>query len=284
MFYLGVFMKRWLFLFTAFFCSSSFALPLQDRKMDPAALSELSLALDIPPEADVILETQKRWLRKSNQERWEIAELSLDQKAFVIDWATRQGLYTPWKPVSKVYDKALILGATTSRMQVRLDYLKQLWNEGVRFKEIVWLTGDRPLDERVDTLTDRCSKESEAAFILWKDTQIPEEMRSLPVVFVVAPMKIKDSSLKRPNTEDTLNAWLELSCKPCKALFISDQPFCAYQFTIIKATLPEEFLFDLAGQGIDPNCYPNTAAITLDSIARWIYQEDLICQDKDGVN
>ncbi len=267
-------MKKWLFLLAIYLCSLSFASPIQDHKIDPAALSELALALDIPPDADIVMETQKRWLRKPDQERWEMAELSPEQRLFVLNWAKDQGLFAPWKPVSKTYDKALILGATTSRMQMRLDYLKQLWDEGIRFNEIVWLTGDRPLDKRIDGLTDRCSNESQAAHILWEETDLPKEMRSLPVVFVAVPMKMEGSSLKRPNTEDTIVAWLQLSPQPSSALFVSDQPFCGYQFAIIKATLPNAFLFDLVGPGVDPNSHPAAAAITLDSIARWIYQED----------
>jgi hypothetical protein len=165
-------------------------------------------------------------------------------------------------------------------MQIRLNYLKQLWNEGTRFHEIVWLTGDRPLDKRVDGLTDVCSNESEAARILWQEADLPEEMRLLPVVFIAVPMKVEGSSQKRPNTEDTIVAWLKVSPEPCKALFVSDQPFCGYQFAVIKANLPNTFLFDLVGQGVDPSSHPAAAAITLDSIARWIYQENLITSQK----
>ncbi len=81
------------------------------------------------------------------------------QRLFVLNWATEQELFAPWKPFYKMYDKALILGATTSRMQTRLDYLKQLWEDGIRFNELVWLTSDRPLDKRVDDLADQCSNE-----------------------------------------------------------------------------------------------------------------------------
>lgn len=273
-------MKKWFLLFAFCLCSSIVASPIQDHQIDPTALSRLASALDIPHDANIIAETQKRWLRKPGQERWEIAELSADQRLFVLNWATEQGLFAPWKPLEKTYGKALILGATTSRMQMRLDYLKQLWEEGTRFHEIVWLTGDRPLDKRADGLTDRCSTESEAAHILWEETNLPEGLRSLPVVFVAAPMKMEGSSLKRPNTEDTIIAWLKIEPEPCKVLFVSDQPFCGYQFAVIKASLPNIFLFDLAGQGIDSTSHPAAAAITLDSIARWIYQENLIASSE----
>lgn len=255
-------------------CCSALASAVCDRRLDPKALAQLAAALDIPPDADLIVETQKRWLRQAGQERWEIAELTPKQRRIVLDWASKQGLFTSWKPALESYDKALILGATTLRMQMRLDYLKQLWLQGTRFDEIVWLTGDRPLDERVDGLTDRCQTESEAAHILWKEADLPEAMRNLPVYFIAVPMKGEGSFLKRPNTEDTIIAWLKTTSQPCRALFISDQPFCGYQFAILKSCLPESFQFDLAGQGVDPTSHPAAAAITLDAIARWIYQEN----------
>lgn len=255
-------------------------MPIQERRIDPAALSELASALHIPQDADLIAETQKRWLRKAGQERWELTELSKEEREFVLDWAEKQGLFAAWKPAHMQYDKALILGATTSRMEMRLNYLKELWLQGVRFDEIIWLTGDRPLDKRVDGLIDQCETESAAAHLLWEEADLPEEMRKLHVVFLSLPMKQEGESLKRPNTEDTIIAWLKASPEPCAALFVSDQPFCGYQFAVVKTCLPQSFLFDLVGQGVDPTSHPAAAAITLDSIARWLYQEDLFLKKR----
>lgn len=261
-------MKKLLFLFLLCY-SVGFAAPMQNHTIDPAALTELASRLGIPPGTDIIAETQKQWLRKSGSERWEMAELPADQKQFVLDWAAKQGLFSPWKSVSKEYDTALILGATTYAMKVRLNYLAELWKQGVRFKEIVWLCGDRPLDKRVDGLTERCSNESEAAHILWNEADLPKEMRALPVTFIALPMKKSG----RPTTEDTLIAWLQASPSPCRALFLSSQPFCGYQFAVVESKLPDSFSFDLVGPGCDPTSHPSAAAITLDSIARWIYQD-----------
>jgi hypothetical protein len=267
---------KYFLLLTLFFCCCITALPIQDHKIDPAALSDLTSALNMPPDASILAETQKRWLRKAGQERWEIAELSSDQRLFVLNWATVQGLFSPGKPGYVIYDKALILGATTSCMEIRLNYLRQLWEEGIRFNQIVWLTGDRPLDQRIDCLTDRCSNESEAARVIWEEANLPEEMKNLPVVFIAVPMKKEGVNLKRPNTEDTIVGWLQSAPEPCKALFVSNQPFCGYQFAVIKPSLPEDFLFDIVGPGVDPASHPAAAAIILDSLARWIYQEHLL--------
>lgn len=269
-------MKKWLILFTLFFYALSIAAPLQERKIDPPALALLASKLGLFPTEDIIAQTQKYWLRKLNQERWEVTELPLDKRLFVLTWAAEQGLFSDWKPACKEYDKALILGATTSGMQKRLDYLKHLWVQGTRFHEIVWLTGERPLDPRVDDFTEQCDTESKVACIIWAKSSLPEEMRTLPVLFITTPMKGEGLSRQRPNTGDTIITWLKIAPTCCKALFVSDQPVCGYQFAVVKTNLPKEFLFDVVGPGIDPSKYPNVAAITLDSVSRWIYQEKLI--------
>lgn len=271
-------MKKALLCLALSICSFVSGLPMHDRILDPNALSKLTAVLDIAPDADLIQETQKHWLRRPGQERWEMNELPAEKRAYVLQWATEQGLFAPWTPSQTSYDKALILGATTSRMQGRLQHLKTLWEQGIRFQEIVWLLGDRPLDPRVDTLTERARTESEVAQILWQEAELPQEMRELPVVFVAVPMKREGDTLKRPTTEDTIQAWIRLEPTPCSALFVSDQPFCGYQFAVVKSCLPASFSFDVVGEGVDPNSHPASAAITLDSIARWLYQEHLNAQ------
>src|SRR6185295_17520584 len=99
---------------------------------------------------------------------------------------------------------------------------------------------------------------------------LPKEMRNLSVLFIAVPMKEEGSSLKRPNTEDTVVAWLKADSRPRKALFVSDQPFCGYQFAVIKTCLPMSFQFDVVGEGVNSTSHPAAAAIILDSIARWI--------------
>lgn len=241
--------------------------PILDHKIDPEALQELASFFKIPKHANLIEETQKTWLRKPGCERWEMEELSSDQKDFVLKWASKAGFFSPWKGVETTYDKALILGATTNRMKRRLEFLKELWNDGVRFDEIVWLTGKRPLDSRIEDFADRCSDESQAARLIWEETSFPGE---LTVTFIEVPMK---DGGKRPDTRDTILAWLEKFSIPCKCVFVSDQPFCGYQFGAIKACMPEEFLFDVVGNGETPQNH-GAAAITLDSIARWIYVDN----------
>ncbi|HLB53131.1 MAG TPA: hypothetical protein VJK48_05435 [Chlamydiales bacterium] len=263
-------------LFSFSFISTLLSTPLQDRRLEKAALLELAKKLQIPEDEDLMIGTQKKWLRNHGQERWEMEQtLSPEDRAFVVDWAQKKGLYSPWTPCKTTYDKALILGATTSCMQKRLDYLTTLWEEGVRFDKIVWLTGKRPLDAKIDGLLDSCKNESEAARVIWEKASLPEEMRKIPILFIEVEMKKEGNNLKRPNTQDTIIAFLEVEPEPCRALFVSDQPFCGYQDAIIAGSLSQDFLFDTVGPGVDPSSHPLAAVITLDSISRWIYQDEL---------
>ena len=246
-----------------------YAAPMLERRIDENAMRELATQLGICKDADLIAETQKQWLRQSGKERWEMQELSLEQKQNVLKWAFFHGLYSAWTAFQKQYDKVLILGASSSRMEQRLAYFKKLWADGVRCKEIVWLTGKRPLDPKADHLANLCADESEAARMIWNEAEVPNEMRELNVVFIEVPMQ----GSMRPNTEDTLLAWQAMGPPSCSALFISDQPFCGYQYAVIENTLSDAICFDVAGAGADPLSHPAAAAITLDSIARWVYQQ-----------
>lgn len=266
-------MRKWFILLALCAHSFNFSIPIQDRKLDPIALVSLFSALGLPADEDLATALQRHWLRKPGQERWDLKELPYDQKFFVLNWARQQGMFDEWTPSIRIYDKALILGATTSSMQKRLNYLVHLWEEGVRFSEVVWLTGDRPLNKNVDSLFERCHTESEAAHILWEETKLPNDMHHLPVVFIASPMKKEGLLLERPHTADTLISWLNTHPDPCKTLFISHQPFCGAQFAAIKTTLPDAIVFDLAGPGTDLSKNPRASSITLDSIACWIYQE-----------
>lgn len=266
-------MKRFFVVFALLWVQLFAATPLQDRTLKPAALSELFAGMGIAPDK-AIEQTQKEWLRTPGQERWQQTELSEEKRAFALAWGKKYGIFSTWEPSQTYYNKALILGATVPIMQSRLQHLKKLWEQGVRFSEIVWLTGERPLDQVADGPCEGCQNESEAAKLLWdRADDLPKLMRKLPVTFIALPMRVVDGVWKRPNTEDTIIAWGRMASSPCSCLFVSDQPFCGYQGAVIESALPEGFVFDIVGEGRDPSKHPAAAAITLDSVARWLYQQ-----------
>lgn len=263
-------MKMWWIVLYLF--SAAFAKPIQERVIEKKAIQELASLLDLPQQTDLVAETQKRWLRKEGRERWDMIELAPQEREKVLEWADRQGLFSSCEPALSHYDTAFILGASTSGMQMRLEFLKELWEKGVRFEHIVWLTGERPLDGRVDQFTDRCKTETEVAQLLWEESPLPEEMRKCSVIFVNAETRPDG---KRPTTEDTIKAYLAKAPEPCTALFVSSQPFCAYQFAILQTHLPKEFLFDVVGSEMKSG-FVHAAAVILDTVARLLYQESVV--------
>jgi hypothetical protein len=260
---------RWVILLASFFNICQ-ALPMQNHQVDPQALRSLTETLGIPKEANLVEQTQKRWLRKPSEERWELKELFEEQKNYVLCWARQNHFFEPWKPSSRAYEQALILGSTTSSMQARLDYLTSLWEEGVRFEVVFWLTGERPLDATIDQLLDQCKTESDAARLLWEKSSLSKKIEA---VFISVPMQMVNGILKRPVTHDTLIAYLPKSSNPTSVVVVSEQPFCLYQYAIVKAVFPKNIPFDVVGPGIK-NREPK-ASVILDTIARYIYVENI---------
>jgi hypothetical protein len=218
---------------------------------------------------EIVDETQEKWLRKPNQERWQI-----DTEGDASP-ETTYGLFSQLEmtqerlPKEQNYDYALIFGATEARMERRLAFLKKAWLRGVRFKQLVWLVGDRPSDPAIE----KCGFENETAIAkdIYATSDLPADMRSVPVIFVDTPRK---EGQKRPTTIDTLEAWLKTHPKEGSTLFIADAPFMNRQGSIARKTLPPHFTVEIAGYGFSLQYYaqePRGLAILLDELARWIY-------------
>lgn len=258
------------FLASFLLCCFAHGASLQDHSLDPVQIRSLALTLGLSADLDLLQETQRAWLRPSNKERWELDELPLEKAKLVFQWAEQQGIFSPCTPVLSEYDTALIWGGTTERMQSRLTYLISLWTQGIRFKQMVWLVSDRELDPQVDQGALECLTEAESAKKLWESAAMPPEMKQLEVFFLSA---LRTQPLKRPGAKETLNTWLARYPTPCRALFVSNQPFCSYHFLILKAWLPDAFAFDVVGEGCQADTYPAMGAVILDSVARCIYQD-----------
>lgn len=213
----------------------------------------------------ILEETQKKWLRPSGKERWQIPDIDEHLKKQIVPLADQLGFVGEICPQATDYEHAAILGATFQRMGKRLDYLVRLWNQRIRFKEIVFLTGQRPLDPSIEPVFEGCKNESEAARHVWSTHLIPDEMRMIPVTFIDVPMK-EDG--RRPTIRDTYPAWLETQPKPGRILLISNQPYCRYQDVLAKALFSKNFQIETVGPSIGEK---TSGADLLDSITQWIF-------------
>ncbi len=241
---------------------------------------------------DIVKQTQANWLRKPGQERWDLGGEQISQST--LDTFKACGVIGEVKPALCEYDYVLVMGALASRMRTRFAYAVELWKQGVRFKQLVLLTGQRPRNVELETEKDilgfgldhdRLVKKSDFVWnnvlpdtesgimqLLYDQADLPADFRQqVQVVLVAAPMKSNaQGQLTRPTTSDTVDTWLAQSPKPGNCLVISNNPYIGYQDSVARGLLPKTFKIETVGHADGHNL---NLATYLDNMARWLYQE-----------
>src|SRR5260221_8073371 len=147
-------------------------------------------------------------------------------------------------------------------MKMRIGYLEKIAHSGVHFKQVVLLSGARPLDLKIEIAPVGCQTEGEALAYLWKACSLSKQVAS---AHFDCPMV----EGRRPITADTYNFWLASKPKAGSCFMISNQPYCLYQQLVAEALVPKEFTFETVGPASD-SLKANPAAL-LDTIARCLY-------------
>lgn len=196
---------------------------------------------------------QKAWLRKPGQERWNIRKVNAEDEQYVLSIFDQLGMLQEIKPRKNYYDYVLVLGSTLGGFKKRLNYLVTLFEEGIRFGVIYYLSGDRPLDPKVDnqdilkamqrTNEQLPKNESEMVRFVVEHTNFSDSFSKIPVYYVKCPMKKEE----RPNTGDTILKWLDLQPQPGAALVISNQPYINYQDKVVRKYLENGFEVETVG-------------------------------------
>jgi hypothetical protein len=295
-------MQRYCFLvFLVLFIQKGFTTSLLGEHQNPSpALLEIFQVLNIPHDStaqSLNAIAQKEFLRKPDQERWEMPKKYEDKRVQLFPIFKKLGVLDAVLPSKKKYDYILIYGATVKGMQRRLAFLNQLWLQGVRAEKIVFLTGERPLDPTIESAGaifdpvpseivarpgwERPHKmpltEAEAARILWDQIILADDLRTKEIFFISVPM-IKDpetGKLIRPQTKHTIEAWLKTSPKAGICLAISSNPYVPYQHhTLLNILIKKGYVQKFPLETVGPAAGRDTSiAIHLDNIARWLYTE-----------
>lgn len=231
--------------------------------------------------ADIVKKTQEQWLRQPGKERWEIVAKDWKKREDEILKLIRSlDLVESISPLQKNYDYLLWMGAAYSRVESRLQHIIALWQDGLRFNDVVILTGARPLiKDEIDKIKQKYSVKNEVELTteadcmkyVYENISMPEAMRAVPVTFVNVPMfKNQDGSLKRPTTGDTVNLWFQQAKPtPGNCLVISNQPYVCYQNSVVKTLLPQGFIIETVGEKAEGTKIDDH----LDNLARFLYQE-----------
>lgn len=201
------------------------------------------------------------------KERWLLEPVCEDKLDEALPILKRLGCIDSIYAQKKHYQYALVLGSLKRHMQMRLDFLYEEWKKGVRFDEIVLLTGQRDLNPERELYPKDLKTETDLFVYLLENHPLKE----------IAPFKVIDSpkirqidgTLRRPDTATTVRDWKASDPKPGSILVVSTQPFVGYQHAVLRSLLP--CAFDLETIGPETGIYP--MALYLDNFAKWMLYE-----------
>ncbi len=163
---------------------------LVDENAHPKVpLSQLLFLLNVPHENtldSIVAATQKRWLQ-TGKERWEFQELEEEKKQQLIPLFEQIGLFDESRASFNEYDYALVYGGFYSRVQQRIQHLIKEYERGIRFNEVILLTGQRYLDPNTNEKSLPFRTETEMMLFVWENSNMPQGLRDIPMRVIDAP-------------------------------------------------------------------------------------------------
>lgn len=183
------------------------------------------------------------------------------------------GMTDAVKPRQKYYDHVVVLGATEHEVDKRLDHLRELWDQGVRFGKIHLLGSERSLRQGDEPSqgkrgenghTTRSEMDMMENRYYAKAAGWPKEMQAVRVFEVNTYNKPNG---ERANTKDTIESWVKTHPAKGDVLVISSQPHVRYQDAAVKSALPKGYSVDSVGPDAP---YDMKVSVGMDSIARQV--------------
>jgi hypothetical protein len=241
------------------------ALSLSEKGVLKPEARELLTLFNVPKDLtieELVPYLLENWMQKG-KERWQMESRFEEKQDYALPLLIDLECVGPVSAQKKHYDYALVLGATGGHMKMRLDFLYEQWKSGVRFDQIVFLTGARDLDPKIESYPEGLKTETDLLVHLFNQ----HPLNGLaPHVVIDAPMQ----GQQRPTTVSTVETWLMTNPKPGLCLAASTQPFVGYQEAVVRSRLPTSFEVEAIGPGVSQN-YP--LSIYLDNFAKWLKYE-----------
>lgn len=276
----------------------NYAIVNSEGKPNSAILKMMDV-LELPHDGtlkSIVNITQEKFFQKKSggqrKERWEIEEVLPHLKEETMPVLDKLGMLKEFFPSERKYDSALMLGELLPSVRKRLNYLGDLWENGIRFDKIVFLGGERPLEvtkENPTVLFDRNNKdllvrndwqipekipatELEMMHLVWDQAKLPDKMRKIKTEWINAQLKENPTGEKllRPTTEDTIEIWLKTNPTERNVIAISNNPYIGYQESVIRTYLPKDFKIETVGPAASLKL---PLAFYLGEMTRWLYQE-----------
>lgn len=190
---------------------------------------------------------QARFFQKNEdntpKERWELGSVSVPcTEADVRNFLRPLGFIEFSVPSRDQYKYGAWPGALLPRAAARLHDLATTWHDhNTKLEKLVVFGGKRPIIPDKEnpeiarslpfvwksgfTNFDPVQTELDLMMWIWKNMELPKGLYELPTTFVDAPMKEVGGKPVRPNTEDTINCWLETKPVEGSILVSSGAPY-----------------------------------------------------------
>jgi len=229
-------------------------------------VSALLTALHIPhapTKESINTACQQHLLRPAGLERWQIADPLASRRAELMPYFKALGLcdaVTPPRAISD-YDYLIILGTTTEPVHELMEEVGRLLADAGRKKpQVVLLTGERPLDPSHEDMAYGPTED-----VMMEAVYREYGLERYAYRVIRSPMK----GAVRPNTDDTVYAWLATNPQPGRCLVVTVQPLVLRQGAVVATLLPKDFLVDTVGVAAHED---EPMVLYLDELARTVYQ------------
>jgi hypothetical protein len=217
------------------------------------------------------------FMRKPGVERWQVHDGYAERKTELRPLLQALGFVDTIAPVQKHFRYGVIFGATYKTLAKRFSHMMMLWQQGIRFDQLIFLVGQRPLqtfeqEQILAAYNCTCAMETDIAKLLYERGSLPDDLKKIPVLFVDAPgYRASDGSWQRPTTGSTISSWLASHPAPGSIVAISNQPYVCYQDAVLHAILPATF--DITTVGLQARSDESITTM-LDSLARYLCLRD----------
>lgn len=199
------------------------------------------------------------WIQQG--ERWTFQDWMEDRREEILPFLKEMGYFDERHATETHYNYAVVLGSLHASVKRRMTFLIEEWNRGIRFDQVVFLTGQRKLHPEKEPFP-HLEMETDMMEWTWNQLEMPEELRALPLIVIDAkPHPFR----QRPNTMLTVQRWLQDRPLPGSCLVFSCQPYLNYQEQILKMVLPTTFTVETVGPGGGST---SPLSVLLDTVAR----------------
>ena len=234
------------------------------------------------------------WLRPT-AEREDAPEIHIKMREELLPLYDALGLLKANQPTQPSYNHVIVLSNMVKPFRQRLAFTYALFKQGIKFNKIHLVGSERQLSAthenekvlleatnpdlpfRKDWLLKTAIPTTDTPMLefLYDQADFSTPFRAVPMVALNVVNVVKsDGSITRATTGTQVTEWVKNNGTKGSTLWISNNPYNAYQDSVVRTYAPSSLKVETAGPAADIN-KPNLNADCLDTVARIIYQESV---------